>query len=276
MYIHPSCDASDIFQINALFSCFENTFNANYSFEGERHDFWECVLCLDGAVEITADERVFTIYPGQIVFHKPMQFHRISGNGQCNFTTLIFSFRAQGEGMRFFEDKHFLLTQEQMEPIQRIQAEKVNVFSKYLMRARPFDPLSPHIIKAEIELLLLLIMRQSGHSGYGKPDNSLNLYKNIMLYLEDNIDQTLSLEKIAKDNALSVSSLKKIFHRHAGEGIINYFNKMKITYAKKLLAEGRSIAETSELLGYSSQGYFTVSFKRETGFSPSVYKKSLK
>ena len=276
MYIHPSCEAPDIFQIDALFSCFENTFRKDYISEGERHDFWECVLCLDGAVQITADEQTYMIYPGQIAFHKPMQFHRISGCGKDNFTTLIFSFRAQGEGMKFFEDKHFLLTQEQMGPIQRIQAEKVNVFSKYLMRAKPFDPLSPHIIKTEIELLLLLIMRQARHSGYDKPDNSLAIYKNIILYLEDNIDQTLSLEKIAKDNALSVSNLKKIFHRHTSEGLINYFNRMKITYAKKLLSEGHSISETSELLGYSNQSYFTVSFKRETGFSPSVYKKSLK
>ncbi len=43
-----------------------------------------------------------------------------------------------------------------------------------------------------------------------------------------------------------------------------------------LLEEGRSIADISERLSFSSQNYFTVVFKRETGVSPGVYRNRLK
>lgn len=53
-----------------------------------------------------------------------------------------------------------------------------------------------------------------------------------------------------------------------------YFPHMKIHAAKRMLGEGMSIGETSDRLGYSSQAYMSLCFKKKMGVSPLAYKKS--
>ena len=94
--------------------------------------------------------------------------------------------------------------------------------------------------------------------------------------MKDHCEEDLKLEDIAALCNLSASSLKKIFHRFSDMGVMKYFTYIKIRRAIALLEEGRSIADISERLSFSSQNYFTVVFKRETGVSPGVYRNRLK
>jgi AraC-like DNA-binding protein len=48
-----------------------------------------------------------------------------------------------------------------------------------------------------------------------------------------------------------------------------YFLTLKIKTATVLLKGGMSVSEVSDTLGFSSQGYFSATYKRETGNNPS-------
>lgn len=78
-----------------------------------------------------------------------------------------------------------------------------------------------------------------------------------------------SIEEIALNSSVSVSSLKRIFSHYAGMGIHKYFLTLKIKKATEMLLEGSSVTEVAEALNFSSQGYFTKTYKRETGVLPS-------
>lgn len=49
----------------------------DFVFRGESHDFWEFLYVDRGTVLVTAGESDFQLTTGNIIFHKPKEFHAI-------------------------------------------------------------------------------------------------------------------------------------------------------------------------------------------------------
>jgi YesN/AraC family two-component response regulator len=95
--------------------------------------------------------------------------------------------------------------------------------------------------------------------------------------MEANIDKQLLLSDICKDNLVGRSYLQKLFREKTGGGAIDYFNKMKIDAAKKMIRESSgNFTEISMRLGYNSIHYFSRQFKGMTGMTLSEYASSVK
>ena len=57
-------------------------YTSTYHFPGESHDFWE-FLCVDkGEVIVCADQESYTLTRGQMIFHRPGEFHTVTANGK--------------------------------------------------------------------------------------------------------------------------------------------------------------------------------------------------
>lgn len=85
--------------------------------------------------------------------------------------------------------------------------------------------------------------------------------------------ENLSVPQIAELCNMSQICLQQTFSKYAGMGIIKYFNRLKIEKAIKMLQKGSSVQETADALGFSSQNYFSTTFKRITGKTPTSYKQ---
>ena len=48
-----------------------------FNFVGEQHNFWELVYVDSGEVEITRDNEKVILRQGDIIFHKPNEFHSV-------------------------------------------------------------------------------------------------------------------------------------------------------------------------------------------------------
>lgn len=90
--------------------------------------------------------------------------------------------------------------------------------------------------------------------------------------LNDNIDKNLAVSDIAKLCNMSEINVKKTFKRYSNMGVIKYFNQLKINNAITKMRSGMSIKETATALGFSSQNYFSTTFKRIIDVTPSNYK----
>ena len=55
-------------------------FDRNFKSHGEKHDFWEMVYIDKGEMICTADKNRFVLKSGEMTFHKPNEFHNLSGN----------------------------------------------------------------------------------------------------------------------------------------------------------------------------------------------------
>lgn len=259
------CIIEKMINVKSLITAFDDIRPKNFYFSGEMHDFWELVCVLSGTAAATADERVYNLSSGDILFHKPLEFHRIWSADGTTPHILIISFEAEGEGMKYFREKSFALSAAECERIADINGAFRNILSgnsdKYF--------LNEAAVRFE-EFLLGLYGRKHGRTVV--KDKTAADFEQIVSYMNSRAEENLVLSDIAKGCNLSVSNLKRIFHIYSDVGVMKYFASVKIRRAMKLIEAGESIAETAEKLGFSSTNYFHNVFKRETGMTPREYK----
>lgn len=97
----------------------------------------------------------------------------------------------------------------------------------------------------------------------------------VIQIVEENLgNEKFSSEDLAQALCLSRSSLYGKMNAILGESPANFIRNVRFNKACKLLLERRySIAEISNMLGFSSPSYFSNSFKRYMGMLPSEYVK---
>lgn len=252
--------------VTGVVTAFDVIRPTGFDFSGEMHDFWEIVFLESGRVEATADGTVIRMIPGQLLFHRPMEFHRIRCLNEKPAHLLILSFTASGEEMAFFQRKLFSLGEEQ----RRLLFRCVHQFAEFLA-----DPKNARTAMNQGRLLLELLLCELTESRQIRPvnpDPSAARYREIVGVLESSCDQSLTLCEIARRCRISESTLKQTFHRYCDRGVMQYFTELKIRKACSLLQQGKSIPEICDLLGFENPTYFYRVFKRKIGLTPRQYR----
>ena len=73
------------------------------------------------------------------------------------------------------------------------------------------------------------------------------------------------------------SQLQKLFREEYQRGVIEFFSRMKIDFAKQLIRENEmNFTQISDFLSYSSIHYFSRQFKKLSGMTPTEYATSIK
>lgn len=94
-------------------------------------------------------------------------------------------------------------------------------------------------------------------------------------YIDEHIDQRLTLPGIARHAGLNPSYLSRAFAKKTGVPLIAYINDRKMRKAALLLKSGgHKVKDVAALLGYDDQYYFTRLFTKSHGVSPTEYRDS--
>lgn len=102
-----------------------------------------------------------------------------------------------------------------------------------------------------------------------------SLTKKILLYIEDHLDQDLSLEKIAEELNYSRFYAARIFKEHTGMTLYKYIQGKRLDEAARKLAEtGQPIVEVALEAGYGSQQAFTQAFRCVYACTPQEYRRA--
>ncbi|WP_118952871.1 GlxA family transcriptional regulator [Taibaiella helva] len=92
-------------------------------------------------------------------------------------------------------------------------------------------------------------------------------------YIEENIDERISFEKLATQLAVSRRNFDRRFTKATGNTPVEYLQRVKVEAAKKELENGRkTILEIMLDVGYNDNKAFREVFKRITGLSPLEYR----
>lgn len=109
---------------------------------------------------------------------------------------------------------------------------------------------------------------------YIPEDSTIFLIKDYISkhYAEEN----LSIKEISEHVFLSVSYACTYFKAQTGQTLNQYLTDFRMQKAMQLLADARyQIADISSQVGYSNGNYFSKSFKKFTGLSPSKYREKV-
>ena len=292
---YKSVSLQNVISIQDIYSIHYFEYMCDFSFPGESHDFWE-FLCVDkGEVNVLAGEKFHALKKGDIIFHKPNEFHDVNSNGMIAPNLVVMSFSCASPVMSFFEEKVLQIS----EP-ERLLLAQIIQEAKHVFVGRMDDPYQEELILSEnsrfageqlIRLYLEQLLIQLIRRYMVRPDQPINpvivksikqkadgeLFSQILEYMELHICESLTIEQLCRSNSIGRSQLQKLFRSRSGYGAIEYFSRMKIDLVKQMIRENHyNFTQIADALGFSSIHYFSRQFKRITGMTPSEYASSIK
>jgi AraC-like DNA-binding protein len=280
-----------ILEINNVVSVHYFEFAKNYVFHGERHDFWEFVYVDKGVVEVMADETGYKLEQGEILFHKPGEFHNLWADGITAPNIIVISFYCNSPSMHFFESRLMKAGNRERELLSNIIKEAAEAFAtplasdyKALTKRENSKLACEQLISIYLEQLLILLMRvgtsiilEARMSSAVKARSDTDMVSEIISFLKGKVYENISFEDVCKHSNISKTNLKTIFKEKTSKSVIGYFKGLKIEEAKRMIREeSLNFTEISERLGYSSIHYFSRHFKKVTNMTPSEYSLSVK
>jgi len=100
--------------------------------------------------------------------------------------------------------------------------------------------------------------------------------KKVSDYIEDHLDEDISLQELADIAQLSRYHFARAFKQSFGMPPHRYHMSRRMEHAKTLLeVPARSVTEVGMMLGFSETSSFTTSFRRSVGLTPSDYRRSV-
>ncbi|QJD84288.1 helix-turn-helix domain-containing protein [Cohnella herbarum] len=278
--------------VNRLVSFHYFEFSKDFAFEGEKHDFWEFVYVDKGEMEVFADTEGYRLKQGDMIFHKPNEFHGVWANKKIAPNVIILSFVCRSREMAYFENKIFTLDAEQREILAQIMKSGFAAFlppfddpRNHTLRRKPDAPIgTEQLIKIHLEMLLIrlrdagdrLARRDQRLSISTKRRSEDDLVNRMREYMEENVFADLRLEDIYKSFNLSKSHALTLFKDCTGVSIMKHYRQLKIDQAKSLIrAQRHTFTEIAELLRYGSVHSFSRHFKSFTDMSPSEYLRTV-
>lgn len=280
------------FNVSKIITIFYMEISKSFKYDGERHDFWEMVYIDKGEMICTADKNRFILKSGEMTFHKPNEFHNLSGDNRTAPNISIITFECKSSAMKFFEGKIFKLTPEEKAMLSLLFSEGLSCFR--LIDEK--NPLLQNLIKLDdapfgssqmtknlLEAFLIMLYRHTNVvtkkmrrsyviDGVEVPYN----VKEILDFLNQNLYGKITISDVSKFVGKSESSVKQLFDSYQKNGIIKYYNSLKIKEAKKLIREDKyNFSQISDMLCFDNPQYFSKAFKKFTNMTPSEYKASI-
>ena len=264
-------------------------FDQSFVFAGESHDFWEMVYVDRGRVRIRRDEEELVLSQGEIIFHKPNEFHSIRAEGAApNF--FVVSFDTASAAMKHFEGYHTVLDKTLAPFISSVirEAEATYEIPKNdpsltrLLRKENAPVGGEQLIKTYLEQLFVLLLRgmtrEAGTSIF--PSKELlegHLVGSMKKLIEERATGTFRVGELCAELGYSESYLCRLFRAQTGETLAAYAIRTRIGRAKEMIREGRyNFSQISDALGFDNPQYFSRVFKRVTRMTPSEFKNTVK
>lgn len=102
-----------------------------------------------------------------------------------------------------------------------------------------------------------------------------NIVKKIADYIENHLNEDLSLDKLAKELHYSKFYIARTFAEKTGGTIYKYIQGRRLTLAaQKLVETEKPIVEIAYEAHYNSQQAFTLAFSRLYLCTPQIYRKN--
>jgi len=258
----------------------------------ESHAPWELVYVDRGECEIVADDTSFNLKQGEMYFHKSYEKHMLKTIKGIAPNIFIVTFSSSSPSMRYFEKVKITCTMSIKQHISAIIHEATSTFDlpfnnpkMYKLTRKKESPLwaGEQSILIRLELMLIELVREnhyymtSNKRFYPKEIIEDEIALKIIDFMERRLYSKFTMDELATEMSFGKTYISRRFVKASGYSIIDYFTKMKVTEAKKLIRGGKyNFFEISEMLMFTNSHYFSSVFKKHTGMTPTQYKKSLK
>lgn len=113
---------------------------------------------------------------------------------------------------------------------------------------------------------------------FGEGDAQSNdIVSGAKQYISDHLADELSVSSIAARMYVTPNYFSRLFKRVSGEGCNEYIVRKRMEMAKSLLVTtDYKTGKVAGMVGYGDTNYFSLTFKKHTGYSPTAYRDSMR
>lgn len=235
------------------------------------HPFCEILFVSKGSGSIEIGELNETISAGDIVVVEPAIRHSEKSSSDDPFELLFFAFdNFKAPGLQV---NHILRDGER--PIiesgaYRLQFE--HYFSQLVAETRTEALFSESIAESLANVIILLITRMAAANAPCSVDLSFEC-RQLKEYLDEHYMNDVTLESLSSSIFVSKFHLSREFKKEVGISPIKYVISKRVNEASRLLLETNlPIKDIAIQVGYPNSAYFSQTFKRVTGKTPSEFR----
>ena len=239
-------------------------------------------------MRVRTDSDDMVLEQGDIVFHKPNEFHAIEAlDSAPNF--FVISFVCRSPAMQCFQNFRSPLDKKLKGFIASILREAESTYT-IPKNETAFNPLvkketaplgGEQLIKTYLEQFLIILMREITQKEETLFPSKESLQSHFVLslkqYIDANIEKNIKTHHLCERFGYSMTHLCKLFREQCGETLTAYITRARIERAKLLIRESSvPFAEIAARLSFDTPQYFSRVFKSVTGMTPSEFKNSLR
>ncbi len=231
--------------------------------------FYELEYVLEGSGRLILDGVEHVIRPGLVVLTKPGQRRSTELPYRCRFLHIAPC------------DSPFCRELDRLPDTILLDSDEFReLFERATEAPLPHGvPLKPEGEALELYAALLELTAQisrRNRSASDKTDLPPAILR-VISYIDTHPAKLPRLDELAETVHLSPIYLHRLFKRTLGTTPYRFVLERKLTLAKNLLLSTRmSCQEIALELGFASASYFTATFRREVGVSPSEFRRTAK
>ncbi|MGH1541476.1 MAG: helix-turn-helix domain-containing protein [Arenicella sp.] len=99
--------------------------------------------------------------------------------------------------------------------------------------------------------------------------------RRVLAYMQEHMDQTISLQQLADICCLSTYHFSRMFKQTTGLSPYQYLLKLRMQKAKEMLKQGLPLSQIVHNCGYSNHSRFARAFRGMFGVVPGVYQNNV-
>ncbi len=231
------------------------------------------IICKDGKGKVNILDKEYTLSANQFIILPPNIKHRYKADLEKPWSIYWFHFKGFKAEHIFNEKKCFFkigkIDLQSMNKCFNLFEEIYSILKQELTRI--------NLIRANYcftYLISCLIYEETNETHNYKSEYNGSIINRSIYYMNQNINNNISLEEISHFLNYSPSHFYRKFIKEIGMSPMKYFKKMKIEKACTLLNKSNlKINQISSLLGYKDPLYFSRVFSKEKGVSPEKFRE---
>ncbi len=232
-----------------------------------RHKDTEIIYCVEGTGDCIVNETNYKLTPGKILSINPYDVHTMTTPSYIDYYALIIldSFCIQN-GINVYNN------------ILPVITENEAILPLIEQACAEFYSSKPDVLKLRI-MVMNIIHEMYSKFSYISNTNNLANYKDIfnaIAYVNEHYSEDISVEQVANIAGLSKFYFMKKFKEFTGFSFITFLNLIRCRSANALIARGASVSSAAFECGFHDVAFFSRTYKKLMGATPSLQKKALK
>lgn len=247
------------------------------------HDYYEFYFFLEGDVSIQVGENVYQVESGDFMLIPPHYPHRpIIRSTAVPYRRFVFwisrqfceNLTAQSQAYGYLiehveQTRTFLFHNSpaefntlQYKLLELIEEMKTERFGKEARISLCVEDLLLHLNRLTYERTC-----QAARSGED------SLYHRILAYVNDHIEEELSLDRLSETFYVSKYHIAHVFKHNFGMSIHQYITKKRLALCREAILGSLSITQACQDFGFGDYSSFYRAFKKEFGLSPKEFRE---